>query len=151
MLDFYRRLAEAYGALATWAKVLLIAGLFVVTTVFAMALVVLLPADHFSGAPGGPPPWWRRHPVLRWTFLVLKNALGLIVLPLGIAMALPFVPGPGLVFILIGLSLLDFPGKRRLERALLGRPSVLRFLNDLRGQFGKPPLIIDPQPRPQAK
>ena len=82
--------------------------------------------------------------MVRWTLLVLKNALGLVVLPLGIFMSLPLVPGPGLVFVLLGLSLLDFPGKRRLERKLVGRPSVIRFLNDLRANFGKPPFVVEP-------
>jgi hypothetical protein len=58
-------------------------------------------------------------------------------------MALPLVPGPGLVFILLGLSLLDFPGKRSLERRLLSVPRVQRFLNEVRERFGRPPLIID--------
>jgi hypothetical protein len=57
------------------------------------------------------------------------------------------VPGPGLVFILIGISLLDFPGKRSLERRLLAVPVVLRFLNEVRQRFRRPPLIIDTQPR----
>jgi hypothetical protein len=58
-------------------------------------------------------------------------------------MALPLVPGPGLVFILIGLSLLDFPGKRSLERRLLAVPTVLRFLNEVRQRFRRPPLLIE--------
>ena len=48
------------------------------------------------------------------------------------------------MFVLLGLSLLDFPGKRRLERKLVSRPSVMRFLNDLRASFGKPPFVVEP-------
>jgi hypothetical protein len=59
-------------------------------------------------------------------------------------MSMPMVPGPGLVFLLLGISLLDFPGKKKLERQLVRRPSVMRFLNDLRGSFGKAPFVVEP-------
>jgi hypothetical protein len=146
VIAFYRRLAHAYGSLSLSAKVLAVLALAVVTTALGVVVVVWLPADHFSRLPI-PDAGWRRHRVLRWTVLVSKNLLGLVVLPVGIFMALPLVPGPGLVFILIGISLLDFPGKRRLERRLLSLPSVLRFLNEVRHKFGRPPLVIDRDPR----
>ena len=83
--------------------------------------------------------------MLRIGFLVLKNLLGLIMLPLGIIMSLPLVPGPGLVFMLLGLSLLNFPGKRKAERALIRRPSVTRVLTKMRARFGKPPFDLGPE------
>jgi hypothetical protein len=39
--------------------------------------------------------------------------------------------------------LLNFPGKRALERKLVGRPRVLRAINGLRARFGKPGLVLD--------
>jgi hypothetical protein len=125
--------------LATNAAIAVLA--FLVTTGAAVAVVVLMPADHFSRPPGQDSAA-RRHPLLRWTLIVLKNVAGLVILPLGVIMALPLVPGPGLVFILVGLSLLDFPGKRSLERRLLAVASVQRFLNRVRERFGRPPLVI---------
>lgn len=141
MLEFYRNLAEGYGRLSFAAKAGLFVGIALVTTVLAMVVIVRLPVDHFSRA-AGPRPAWRSHPVIHWTLLIIKNVLGAVILPLGIVMALPLVPGPGLVFILIGLSLLDFPGKRALERRLLARPAVLNYMNQVREQFGKPPLVV---------
>jgi hypothetical protein len=44
--------------------------------------------------------------------------------------------------ILIGVMLLNFPGKRRLERWLVSRPRVLPVINRLRARFGKPPLLL---------
>lgn len=141
MIDFYRRLLGHFRGmgLATNAAIAVLA--FVVTTGAAVAVVVLMPADHFSRPPGQDSAA-RRHPLLRWTLIVLKNVAGLVILPLGVIMALPLVPGPGLVFILVGLSLLDFPGKRSLERRLLAVASVQRFLNRVRERFGRPPLVI---------
>jgi hypothetical protein len=40
------------------------------------------------------------------------------------------------------VSLLDFPGKRRLERKIVSQPAVLRGINKLRHRFGQPPLTI---------
>lgn len=124
------------------AKVLVVLVFALITTAIGIALVVWLPADHFSKLPVGDA-GWRKHPVLRWSVLILKNALGVVLLPLGVVMVIPGIPGPGLVFILLGVSLLDFPGKRRLERRLLAVKSVLRFLNNMRKRFNRPPLVID--------
>lgn len=131
VVDLYQRLARAYLELGLVAKGLVVLVFAAITTALGIALVVWLPADHFSKLPS-PDEGWRKHPVLRWSVLVLKNALGLVLLPMGVVMVIPAVPGPGLVFILLGLSLLDFPGKRRLERRMLAIPSVLRFFNDMR-------------------
>jgi hypothetical protein len=140
---FYQRLVEAYSSLTLGMKIGLVAAIALLTTAAGMLVIVQLPAEHFVSKPP-PDSWWRRHRIVRWLALGVKNALGLVVLPLGIFMMLPLVPGPGLVFVVLGLSLLDFPGKRKLERRLLGRPSIMRFLNDMRANFGKPPFVIGP-------
>jgi len=44
---------------------------------------------------------------------------------------------------LIGLSLLNFPGKRRLERRFVRTRAVFRGVNGLRSRFHRPPLEID--------
>src|SRR5262245_1939285 len=93
VIDFYHRLAEAYGNLGWLPKVLLAIGLTAVTSAFGVAVVVWLPADYFSHGPRV----GHYHPVLRWIGILFKNAVGLVILPLGIVMALPAVPGPGLV------------------------------------------------------
>lgn len=86
--------------------------------------------------------WIDRHPVQRWAAKIAKNVLGLSLVLLGILLSVPGIPGQGLLTILIGISLLDFPGKRRLERKILGQPRVLKAINGLRNRFGKPPLEI---------
>ena len=58
-------------------------------------------------------------------------------------MALPLVPGPGLLFMLLGFSVLDFPGKRAVERRLLAVGTVMRSLNGIRARFRRPPLVLD--------
>jgi hypothetical protein len=105
-------------------------------------LVVQLPATYFlESRPRG---WWvDRHPILCGVVRILKNLLGAVLVVVGALMLL--TPGQGLLTILIGIMLLDFPGKRTLERKLLGRPGVRNALNRLRARFGKPPLVLEQQ------
>jgi hypothetical protein len=105
------------------------------------AVLIQLPANYFSGsAPKGFLP--NAHPVFRWTGLVLKNIVGLGVVLLGVLLTLPGVPGPGLLTILLGIMLMDVPGKRRLERWLISRPKVLAAVNRLRRQFRRGPFVL---------
>jgi hypothetical protein len=136
-----RKLLETYNDLGMWARVAIVAAIALGTTVVGFTAIVLLPADHFLPRPA-PDSWWRRHRLVRWTLLLVKNVLGVIILALGVVMLV--APGPGLVFMLLGMSLLDFPGKRSLERRLVGRPSVMKFLNELRANFKKPPFAVEP-------
>jgi hypothetical protein len=61
---------------------------------------------------------------------VLKNVLGWVLI----------LPGQGLVTILIGLVLSDFPAKFALERRLACTPAIFNALTWLRGRAGHPPL-----------
>ncbi|GAC20421.1 hypothetical protein GARC_3466 [Paraglaciecola arctica BSs20135] len=53
------------------------------------------------------------------------------------------LPGQGLITMLIGLSLIPFPGKHRIERDLLSRNSVRSTLNWIRIKANKEPFIFD--------
>src|SRR5205807_2545379 len=68
-------------------------------------------------------------PLVRIGAIIAKNVFGLVVEAVGIVLCIPGVPGQGLLTVLIGLMLLDIPGKRRLVRFLVRRPGVLRTLN----------------------
>lgn len=83
-----------------------------------------------------------RHPVTRLAARTTKNLLGAVLVMVGTILAVPGVPGQGILTILIGLMLLDLPGKRGLERRIVGRPRVLRAINRLRRRFGSPPLVL---------
>ena len=80
------------------------------------------------------------HPAYRYSLLILKNTLGSLFVVAGFLML--FVPGQGLLTILIGLMLMDFPGKYRIERWLVSNTGVLKPLNWLREKKGKPPLHL---------
>lgn len=59
---------------------------------------------------------------MHWPMLIARNLLGLCIIALGIFLSLPGIPGQGILTILVGVMVLDFPGKRWLEGKLIGRP-----------------------------
>ena len=99
-----------------------------------------LPADYFVN-PGARRPI-DRHPVLKVLFIAFRNLVGWFLIALGVILSFPGVPGQGLLTILMGVMLVDFPGKHAAERWLLTRRGVLTVINALRGRVGKPPLLM---------
>jgi hypothetical protein len=138
-------LIGVFGSL-TWRGLLFGLLIFVVTFVVNLAIVsfilVKLPADHFNKN-HRTSFWLGRHPVIRAMGIIGKNILGVLLVVVGILLSIPGVPGQGLLTILLGIMLLDFPGKRRLEQNLLRRPQILKTINRLRARFGKQALEID--------
>ena len=111
--------------------------MFVSTLVVLPIIVARLPVDYFTRD--------QRHPeghapaiTPRLLSLVGKNLLGLVLLLAGVAMLV--LPGQGILMILIGLMLMNFPGKRALERRLVQQPSVWQAMNWIRAQAHQPAL-----------
>ena len=139
--DFLQHILGVYARLGWPARIGFAVGLPLLTFALGMWIVVRVPSDIFTrhmepSASRGRP--------LGWPLRILRNLLAVVCLVMGVFMALPLVPGPGIFFILLGLGLGDFPGKRRLELWLLHLPHVFASVNRLRARFGRPPLIDPP-------
>lgn len=112
-----------------------------ITLAVATLIVVRLPPTYFAeddaqhAARVAP---WRSPRALA------QNVFGLVLVVLGLVMSIPGIPGQGLLTVLIGLMLLDFPGRRKLEKSLARRPSILAAMNRIRARFGHPPLLRPP-------
>jgi hypothetical protein len=141
------------GLLATvqqWISVDVLYGLAVASVIgfigslIAIPLILVrLPADYFDTRT--PRQWMKdHHPVLRLLGVIVKNVVGVVFVLAGFAML--FLPGQGLLTILIGVSLMDFPKKRVLEAKMVGQPTLLGVINSMRQKFGKPPLTMAPDP-----
>lgn len=138
-------LAVVFGSI-TLRGALLGVLLFIVTFVISLAIVsfilVKIPANYFQK--DRPREFLAdRPPVIRYLGLFGKNLLGVLLVALGILMSIPGVPGQGILTILLGIMLLDFPGKQSLEHKLVSRPQVLKAINKLRHRFAKPSLVLD--------
>jgi hypothetical protein len=141
MFDF---LADFFSGL-TWRTILIWVLVFVGTFLLNLAIVsfilVKLPKDHFKNDKS-------KHvtgsnATIRVLKVIGKNVGGWLLIALGIVLSLPGVPGQGLLTVLLGVMLVDFPGKHRLEQKLLSRPGIINTINRLRGRFGKPALELE--------
>lgn len=138
-------LSGIWGSL-TLDRILLFGGLFLASLAFSFivlgVVMVKIPEDYFSSH------YQQKFMpnssfLVRWGAVILKNLLGVFLIILGIILSLPGVPGQGLLTILLGLIMLDIPGKRPLEARIIKRPTILAAINNLRGRFNKPPLVLD--------
>lgn len=128
----------------TWSRIFWGLLITVVSMIISYGLIVFgmirIPANYFSPSYvkdlGSHRPFW-----LRWGGLIIKNTVGFVLVVAGIVMI--FTPGPGVPTILLGLIMMDIPGKRPLEARLIQRPAVLSAINHLRARYKKPPLIMD--------
>src|SRR5690349_14012654 len=130
----------------TWQKVVVGALIFLASFFINLGIVsfilVKLPADHFSKK-RKTKFWAGPRPAIHAAKVIGKNIGGVLLVALGIVLSLPGVPGQGLLTVLLGIMLLDFPGKHRLEQKLLSRPSIVNAINRLRGRFGKKSLELN--------
>ena len=126
--------------LAWWVMSLSLLAL-IATMVGVPWVVARLPHDYFSEARRAE---WESpdRPVTAAIFGLAKNVLGALLVLLGLVMLI--TPGQGLLTLLMGLLLMNFPGKYRLERWLVMRPGVLRALNWLRRRQGRRPFEDPP-------
>ena len=110
-----------------------------ILSVVAFPLVVIqLPQDYFVRHRRQLARRGRRHPALWWVLTILKNVVGIALILAGVAMLL--LPGQGLLTILMGIALTNFPGKYAFERRIVSRPAVSSALNRIRRAAGRPPL-----------
>jgi hypothetical protein len=68
-----------------------------------------------------------------------RNMLGLMFTIAGLLMLV--LPGQGLLCLLVGIMLMDVPGKHRVAQWIFARGPLLRTINWIRAKGGKPPLI----------
>ncbi|MGY8749362.1 MAG: PGPGW domain-containing protein [Pirellulales bacterium] len=123
-----------WGNLLPWLLTFsLVAFLF---SVFGVSIVLLrLPVDFLSN----PAPSKSSKGQLKWLISKLgRNVLGAIFLIVGTIMLL--TPGQGILSIVVGLMLLDFPGKQNLIRKILTKQTIFRTINRMRATAKHPPL-----------
>lgn len=122
---------------------------FVGTLIVVPIILVRIPQDYFSFQDRHQIPWRHRNRFWRLPVLLAKNLLGVIFIALGMLMLV--LPGQGLLTILIGLVLLDFPGKYHVERWAVNQPVVMRSINWIRVKAGKAELVIHSEERADSE
>lgn len=113
----------------------------IIVSAFAVPVLIRrMPHDYFLEDSEGSAWMRRQHPAMRIALLVLKNLLGLVIAVGGFIMF--FTPGQGLITLVVGILLMNFPGKRRFELWLVRRKPVHRAIDWMRRRAGKPPLTL---------
>ena len=130
----------------TLGRVLIGVGLFLGSLLLSFlafgVVMVKIPKNYFSShykrdfLPDSPF-------LVRWGAVIAKNLFGVFLVLLGIVLSLPGVPGQGILTILLGLIMIDIPGKRPLEARIIQRPAVLSAINRLRAKYEREPLDVD--------
>jgi hypothetical protein len=128
----------------TWSRVIIGTALLILQIVISYGAIIFvmikLPADYFSST-------YAQNQItggsffIRWGAAIVKNLVGVILVIAGIVMIV--TPGPGGLTILLGLIMMDIPGKRPLEAKLIQKPAILSTINKLRARYDKSPLMMD--------
>lgn len=134
MIEQLTQWFQHYQSSIAWIGILS-AGMFIFSLLMLPWLLCKIPEDYFS----------RPQTKSSWTLLLtprnlLRNTLGLPVLLAGVLMLV--LPGQGLITIMLGLAIMQFPGKFTLERWVISRQGVLSAVNWIRRKSGVPELKL---------
>jgi hypothetical protein len=92
-------------------------------------VMIKLPEDYLVGPPQKSKSLAKK---------IAKNSLGVALLAVGIAMLV--LPGQGILMVIVGLTLVDFPGRHKLVVKLMKKKKVMKVITAIRKRAGKPPL-----------
>ncbi|MCK5834193.1 MAG: hypothetical protein KAG98_00495 [Lentisphaeria bacterium] len=113
--------------------------LIVILYLAAMAMVpwmiIRLPSDYFSKEARENCLFKGNSLLVKSILLILKNLIGWILVLSGIAML--FLPGQGVLTVVTGVFLMDFPHKYKMEKWIISQPVVLKVFNKIRKKANK--------------
>jgi hypothetical protein len=113
---------------------------FVVSLVALPMIIARLPVDYFICDEDRILPWRSTHPVRSTMLAILRNLLGLLLVLGGVLML--FLPGQGILTIVIGLLMIDTPKKRAFQAWVLAWKPVNRGINWMRRKAHQPEFLL---------
>ena len=116
---------------------------FVILVISALSIgyfIKKIPHDYFLDDKRGISKYKNKNPIFWIITLALKNIIGYCLIMGGILMLV--LPGQGLLTILVGLMLSDYPGKFKLEKRIIKTNLVLKTINWYRIKSNIPPIIF---------
>jgi len=113
--------------------------MFILSIAAIPLIVARIPVDYFTVLGHERQRQRRRHPLLHLLIMCIKNMLGSLLLIVGLIML--FTPGQGLLSILFGLMIMNYPGKYRLECSIIRKPLIFNTVNAMREKQNYPPLL----------
>ena len=128
---------HSHETLLLWLTIASIIGFFGSLIVIPWVLIKI-PSDYFSHVKRKEHQWGNYPPIIRLALLIMKNILGVIFIIGGIIML--FIPGQGIITIIIGIILTDFPSKYKIERWIMNHTTILKYINKLRAKAKQSPI-----------
>jgi len=116
---------------------------FVVLVLSALSIgyfIRKIPHDYFLDDKRGVSQIKNKNPVIWIIALVLKNVIGYCLILGGILMLV--LPGQGLLTILVGLMISDYPGKFKIEKRIIKTKLILKTINWYRAKSNILPIIF---------
>ena len=112
--------------------------MFFGSIILAWVFILRIPPDYLTSDRPARHTLRAHHPVIGLILLIIKNLFGLLLMISGFIML--FIPGQGVMFILLGLTLVDFPGRKNFIRRVIGWRNTLKVINGIRRKAHKPTL-----------
>ncbi len=106
-------------------------------------LVSRIPQDYFDHTREPTVAPLKGHPVARLLIHLVRNVVGVFLIVAGILML--FLPGQGLLTLLLGIMMTHFPGKYHVEQWVIRQPGILTAINWFREKGNAPPLVLGEQ------
>ncbi len=133
MLDFITQATADYHQYFIWVGIVSFV-VFVASLLLTPLLLGKIPQDYFIHT--------NQHKVEiehlgHLIIVVIRTLIGFVLLIAGIIMLV--TPGQGIITIFLGLFLMEFPGKRKLELKFIKHNPTFKALNWLRNKAGKSP------------
>ena len=135
MIEFINEYKSFFWALAVVSMLL-----FLLSLLLIPLLLIRLPEDYFITHKKQSKKDIAPKSLMKILLLIFRNLCGWLLMLSGIAMLL--LPGQGILTILISLTLIDFPYKRKFEYYIISRPVVIKNINRLRKKWGGAPLLL---------
>lgn len=133
MLDFIIQATANYHQYFVWVGIVSFV-VFVASLLLTPILLGKVPQDYFVHTNQ------QKVEIKHLGHLIIvisRTIVGFVLLIAGIIMLV--TPGQGIISILLGLFLMEFPGKRKLELKLINHEPTFKALNWLRGKANKDP------------
>lgn len=112
--------------------------LIVVSIMLIPKIIAQIPSNYFAATKRSNQ---NRQFSFRTTAMTcIKNLFGIFLIASGTLMLL--LPGQGILTILLGILISDFPGKYKFEQYLVSKPAILNSLNWIRRKQNVPDLYI---------
>ncbi|MGH1472382.1 MAG: hypothetical protein ACRBCS_14410 [Cellvibrionaceae bacterium] len=114
---------------------------FVLSLILIPWLIIRIPPNYFSEPGRFRSALLGEHPLAIIVTKIIRNTIAVCFIVLGILLLI--LPGQGLLTILLGVFIADFPGKHKLVNWIVARKGVMKTINWLRKKSGKEPIVLE--------